>query len=515
LNLSLITINGADLKFNQPATSYTKDVVPGTLAVVFYTGTVSSLVSVTLQNPTLYFTGGALTGSDVLRTIYFKIGNTILSANPPTDLTTGAVTFDGTVTINGTQSVSVYADIKDTALAGSVKFTNTIGLSQFAGPNEYNSNGQPITSAIGSLSPITNNIVGAGLQMTNTYSNAQNVQKGDRDIKLADLKFSTTTDVISKISSFRVDLSGSTITNFQGGTVTVYDAAGTALVSESITTATYLTFVLPNVVNVSKTAPAIFTIKLDQVANAVASGDALKLLFATGNVVAKNFITNNNIYPSAPAVSSVITVKDAGTVTTVAQSFTPRLQQLNGSTVSLGTLKFTTFNGNAYIKDIYLALSGYSATEMPYTEVTLQDSGLNIATFINDGNNTLFATNINKLLTVGITKTYSIVATLKTATTAANLGTGFKMILTTGQFESMNGFAITASSLPQVVSPVIELVNAKPTVSYVSSSKGTKTLYKFKVTSNGGDMKLDELKIDVSNFTDTPTLTGVLYLTNQ
>ena len=104
--------------------------------------------------------------------------------------------------------VSVYADIKDTAAAGSVKFTNTISLSTFAGPNEYNANGQTVSSSIGSLSPITINIVGASLSMTNTYSNAQNVQKGDRDIKLADLKFSTTTDVISKISSFKAYLSG-------------------------------------------------------------------------------------------------------------------------------------------------------------------------------------------------------------------------------------------------------------------------------------------------------------------
>ena len=60
--------------------SYTKDVVPGTLAVVFYSGTISTLESVTLQNPTLTYDGtaGNLTGTDALRTIYLKIGNTVL-----------------------------------------------------------------------------------------------------------------------------------------------------------------------------------------------------------------------------------------------------------------------------------------------------------------------------------------------------------------------------------------------------------------------------------------------------
>ena len=353
-----------------------------------------------------------------------------MSANPPADLTTGKVTFDGSATINGTVPVTVYADIKDTASAGSIKFTNTINLSIFGGPNEYNANGQTITSSIGSLSPITINIVGASLQMTNTYSNAQNVQKGDRDLKLADLKFSTTTDVISKISSFKANLSGTNMYNFQGGTVTVYDANGTSLVSDTITSGTsQLTFVLPNVVNVSKTTPAIFTIKLDQVANATLSGDVFKLLFLTGNVVAKNYITNNEIYPTADTTSSILTVRDAGTVTTVAQSFSPKLVQLNGTTVSLGTLKFKPFNGNAIIKNVYLDLSGYSLTDMPYSEVVLKDSGTTIATFVNDGNNILFATSINKELSVDVTKVYDIVATLKNATTAANLGTGFRLIL--------------------------------------------------------------------------------------
>lgn len=516
LNLNTMTINGADLKWNQPATSYTKDVVPGTLGVVFYTGTVSSLVSVTLQNPTIYFTGAALTGDSVLRTIYLKIGSTVMSASAPASLTTGTVTFDGSVTINGTMPVSVYADIKDTAAAGTIKFTNTISLNTFAGPNEYNSNGQTVSSSIGSLSPISINIVGASLNMTNTYSNAQNVQKGDRDIKLADLKFSTTTDVISKISSFKADLSGSTWTNFQGATVTVYDEAGTSLVSDTITSGTsQLTFVLPNTVNVSKSDSAIFTLKLDQIANATVNPNSLKLIFNTGTVVAKNYITNNSIYPTAATTSSVITVVDAGTVTTVAQSFNAKLLQLDGSTVSLGTLKFKPFNGNAILKSVYLTLSGYSLTEMPYSEVTLKDSGTLVATFVNDGNNNLFATNINKELSVDVTKTYDVVATLKNATTSTNLGSGFVMNLTTGGFESMNGIAIYSSPVPATVTPAIELVKAKPTVSYVSSQKGGNAVYKLKVASNGGDMKLSELKIAVANNTDAASSTATLYLGNE
>ena len=307
--------------------------------------------------------------------------------------------------------------------------------------------------------------------MTNLYPNAQNVQKGDRDLKLADLKFSTNTEVISKLSSFKATLSG-LWTNFQGGTVTVYDTAGTALVSDTITSGTAnLSFVLPNVVNVSKTTPAIFTLKLDMVSNTVVNPNTLKLLFNASDVVARNYITNTNITPTTSAVSSVLTTVDAGTVTQVAQSFTPRLVQLNETTVSLGSVKFTPYNGNAYLKNMHLSLSG-SNTDM-YTELTLQDSGTVVATFLIESGSTLYDTNISApALGVGITKTYDIVATLKTATTAANLSTGFVINLVSAGFESMNGIVITGAIVNPIASSVIEFVKAKPTISYVSSTKG-------------------------------------------
>ena len=377
----------------------------------------------------------------------------------------------------------VYADVKDTAVAQSVKFTDNIGLSTFLGTNEYSSNGQLITSSIGTLSPITNNISAASLQMTNTYSNAQNVQKGDRDLKLADLKFSTTNDVISKITSFRATLSGSTWTNFQGGTVTVYNEAGNALVSETITSGTnYLSFVLPNVVNVSKTTPAIFTLKLDQVANSTVSPDTLQLLFAASDVVARNYITNTSITPTSNAVSSILSVVSAGTVTNVAQSFTPRLVQLNGTTVSLGSVKFTPYNGDAYLKNMYISLTGTS-TDI-YTELKLQDSGTTVATFMDNGTTPYFTNLSAPALAAGVTKTYEIIATLKTATTAANLSNGFRISLTSAGFESMNGIVITGTVASPTLSSIIEFVKAKPTISYVSSSKGGNAVYKFRVASN-------------------------------
>jgi hypothetical protein len=42
--------------------------------------------------------------------------------------------------------------------------------------------------------------------MTNTYTTPQNIQKEDRNITLADLEFSTTSDSTLRVYSFKADL---------------------------------------------------------------------------------------------------------------------------------------------------------------------------------------------------------------------------------------------------------------------------------------------------------------------
>lgn len=239
VTLSTMTVIGADLTFNQLTTSYTKQVVPGAKNVVFFTGTLKTLEQVTLENFSGSMTASVSGLNDVFTTIYMKVGNTILSASAPSNADGSAATieFDGTVVVNGTVPFMIYADIKDTAVAQTIKFNQGISLASFVGTNEY-SNGEAVTSAIGSLSPITNSIVGANLTFSNTNTSAKTVQKNDMDITLADLEFSTTTDIVSKVYSFRATFAGTNPHNFAGGVVTVYDKNGAALVSDNIETNT-------------------------------------------------------------------------------------------------------------------------------------------------------------------------------------------------------------------------------------------------------------------------------------
>lgn len=497
LVMSTMTINGADVKFNQPATSYTKQVVPGAKSVIFYTGTISSLAALTLEDLNLNFkasTGGTL----VVRTIYAKIGNTVLSADAPAT-TTGVINFNGSVTVNGSVPFVVYADIKDTAPAASVEFIDTINLGSFT-RKEFVASNETATSSVGSLSPIKNNIVAANLTFNNTLSSTKIVQKGDNGVELANLEFSTTTDVVSKVYSFKATLGGTGNGNFAGGVVTVYDANGATLVSDTITSGSALTFVLPTALAVSKNNPLVLKVKLDKVANAVSGADYLKLTF--NNVIAKDIITNNNI-TVANQDSALLDVVTAGSVSVVAQSFNPVLVRLNGDVATIATLKFKPYNGDAKLKTITLTTSGYTTTA--FSKVVLKDSGTLIATLVKSGANQLFAENIDNMLTLDVTKTYTVEATLINATTATDLGSGFDVRLTQADFESVNGSAMSATTLPATVSSSIELVKSKLVITYLTSQAGANATYRIRVKAEGGDVNLTSLSFAVVNNTDTAT----------
>lgn len=505
-----VTLLGADVKFNQLATSYTKQVVPGAKNVVFYTGTIQSLTTATLENLTLTGDTSVSGLNDIVRTFYVKIGNTVLSASP-TSADNEAISFDGAVTINGTVPFVVYADIKDTAPATTIKFTSTVNLAAFKGTNEYG-NGETITSSVGSLSPITINVTSASLQLSNTTTSLKTVQRGDKGITMASLEFSTTTDVVTKIYSFKATPAGTSGANFQGGVITIYDANGNALVSDNITSSlTDLTFVLPTPLAVSKGNPVDLTAKLDQVANSVNSGDTMQLTFKTVN--AKEIITSNSVTPTPSTIASAqLKVVSAGTVNVVAQTFNAKLVKLNGDKATIGTLKFRPYNGDVKLKTLDITVAaGLTA----FSKVELYDSGAYIGTFVKSGSNDLYMDNINKDLSADTTKTLDVVATLINAATATDLGSTTTLSMTQADFESLNGTAISAATLPATVSSAITFVKAKPTVTLVSASgAGTaKAIYKFNITANGGDINVNTIKVDFANNTDTVAtgMTGTLY----
>lgn len=215
-----------------------------------------------------------------------------------------------------------------------------------------------------------------------------------------------------------------------------------------------------------------------------------------------------NLAPSKNGIKSIA-------VNAIIQTFPPALAQMNGTTATVGQLRFRTFNNPVSMKDITLSVNGYLPAASPYSEVKLQDNGTVLATFIQSGNG-LFATNINTTIAANMTKTYDIVATLKNATTSADLGSSFKIVLSSSRFENItDGSMISASPMNIVVSPIFTMIKAKPIINYVSSQKGAEAIYTFNIAAQAGDINIDTLKIAVDVNTDMNNSTATLWLGNE
>ncbi len=418
---SVVTLAGGDLRFNEGSIS-AKTVVPGAKEVVFYEGTLQSMESINLE--TLKVTlnnNSATTGFDkVLQNLYVKIGNTIIAAETIAGTGDQEFTFDGSATVNGTVAFSIYGDVKDTAPAVKISANvDAINLDDFT-TREYADNGETVSSSIGSIGGKVITITQADLALSNSSATTKNVQKGDRNVELATLKFTTTSDVVSKVYSFKADLSGVNRQTFDGGSVTVYDAAGTALVSETINTGATetLTFVLPTALTVAKSTPLNLTVKLDQVANAVVAGNKMKLLFNTVN--AKNIINNEAVGSTVTAVGTELTVVAGGTASEVTQSYSKKLVKTD-STAVIGSVKIKAFDGDIILKDFNIQLSGTVAAidASKLADLVLLEDGVNIGTLTTTaGSSVAYASGLNKTIGVGVTKTYEVQATFQDVSTS-------------------------------------------------------------------------------------------------
>jgi hypothetical protein len=78
----------------------------------------------------------------------------------------------------------------------------TFGLGSIT-TKEYVDNGDVITSSIGSIGGRTVNIAAADLTLSNSTASTKTVQRGDKLVEIAKLEIGTTSDVVSKLYSFK------------------------------------------------------------------------------------------------------------------------------------------------------------------------------------------------------------------------------------------------------------------------------------------------------------------------
>lgn len=515
---SVVTLAGGDLRFNEGSIS-AQTVVPGAKEVVFYEGTLQSMESINLE--TLKVTlnnNSATTGYDkVLQNLYVKIGNTIIAADAiPTGTGDQEFTFDGAATVNGTVAFSIYGDIKDTSAALKISANvDAINLDDFT-TKEYADNGETVASSIGSIGGKVITITQADLALSNNSATTKNVQKGDRNVELAKLEFTTTSDVVSKVYSFKADLSGLNRQTFDGGSVTVYDAAGTALVSETINTGSTetLTFVLPTALTVAKSAPLKLTVKLDRVANAVVAGNKMKLLFNTVN--AKNIINNESVGSTVTATSTELTVVAGGIATEVTQSYTKKLVKADSTTV-IGSIKVKAFDGAVILKDFNVQLSGTAGNidASKLSSIVLLEDGVKVGTFTKTaGSSVLYVSGLNKTIDVGVTKTYEVQATFPAVGTSGDLIGAFVTKLNAATFESVYGTGLTpltGKTISSDVTPVNEILTIAAIDGIAGSNYAT---YKLTLTA-AKQVKLTALNVAFGQNLSTSISGATVTLTSE
>lgn len=482
--MGLITIAGGDLRFNE-TTVAAQTLVPGTKNVVFYQGTLQALQSVTFDKLTV--TATASTGfNKLLQNLYVKVGNSVIAVEEITGGTAGTFVFDGQVTVNGTVAFQIYGDLKTDAPVATITSRSDVKASVLDNL-EYVDNGQSVGSSIGSIGGRNLTISAADFAWSNSSASTKNVQRGDRNVELAQLEFSTTSDVVSKLYTFKADVSGTSRQLFDGAQVTVYDANGTALVSDTINTGASdkLSFVLPSYVTVAKGTPAKFTVKIDNIPNAVSTaGKTLTLKFATADVNAKEIINNNRVYPATAITSTTLTSVVGGTPTIVNQSYTNDLVKY-GTTDVIGSIKIKAVNADVVLKDMLFKLNGLTAASGHMNKISaakLFEDGVEVATLTKTGIY-LQADDVNKTIALGATKNYEVKVTVSTINTNTDVLPTFVTVLDNSSFESTYGTTL-GTVLTGNVSANVTAVNEIPTVTAVSATtKGNNVVYKITLAS--------------------------------
>ena len=462
-SLATITVAGGDLKFVESTTA-SLDVVPGTQTVKFYDGAVTAYQTVSLE--TFQITATATTGFDLLlQNLYLKIGGSVVAVTEVTAGTALTGVFDGAITINGTEDVEIYGDIKSNAPAATINGWSAFSLNSVTGVKEYTDNGQTITSSIGSIGGRTVNIVEADLTLSNSSSATKSVQRGDRDVLLADLEFGTTSDVVSKLYSFKGTLTGTNYGNFDGAQITIYND-GVALVSDTVTTGnTVVTFVLPEYELIAKGSPLNLTVELDQVPNAVSTG-GMYLGMEINTINAKETINSNAVGASLTADTTLLWSVIGGTVSVITQTYTQLLVKA-GDAATIGAVNLKAFNGDAVLKT--MTLSGVDINKI--SSVKLVEDGVAVATFTKTGT-ILYANNINKTIAVGESLNYDVEATFSSASTSGDLAAAYTLYMEAATFESPYGVSLTALT-SSAISAATTVVNDVLSITAIEGLRGS------------------------------------------
>lgn len=519
LTAGVYTVNGGELRFTRDtALALSQNVTRGSLQVEFMKGTLNAKQAILLENPTLNVIAGSSVINQVATRYYLQIGNSTFSWTPTSGATTAQ--FDGSVTVNGSVPVRLYADIysSSTSAVNNVPvqfgplaysaFTSSLGRIEYVATQ----NAVPASVAVGSISSSAVSVIDASLSVTKydglgtivyTSNNAQGKQ-------LYTVRLSNNVSNEIKVGSITLTASNAA---FNNGVSVNLKRGSTTLSTKTLNGAT--TFNGLNII-VKKDQPVDLTFEGDFLSTIAAPATStFGVTFNAGDVI-DNVTSNNVTVTGTPATSATINVIAGGSViATPNTSATSQGFALAGKEVKVGSVNIQAINDQLEVRALYVKVMGSGAFAAnagnQLSNFKIKDSANNVIatessrdTQTNSNDIVKFTSfSANPVINAGASKVYDVYATVNTVNDATSAGE-FNVALATGyndpsytdeylgtRLYSVNaGVYVSATSTPAAsittnnLGNTLNIVAGHPSVSLLSGGNAT-DLMTFAI-SNGG-----------------------------
>ncbi|NVP18144.1 hypothetical protein HUU51_05505, partial [Candidatus Gracilibacteria bacterium] len=479
-NLNTYTVTGADIMFERDSSvELSRNYAKGTNNVTLMKGKITAKTAVTLEDVNLAYTstlsGSNAGASSLFDTVYLKIGSSVMTWSATT---TGTATFLGLATINGSADVELYAKLRDSAPADTVKFAD-LRLSSFA-KKEYVSNQNDVTSSVGAISAVSVSVDSTTLSVTRVDGLGNTtIATGSKAVTLNTLKLAVTQGNPVSISNATYTVTNSINSQQLDNVFVTLYVDGVAVKTETVKGATV------SFSNLSKTVNAAGS-------NLEVRAD-LSDAFTTGNLTVTltsldivDTLTSATVNLGTVPTSAVFTVNQAvGTLSS--SDANPKASLLLAGDKDQKVLAFRVKASNDSVKLRDLAFTGSNLDKLSNFRVVSSSNEVVASATSNTATGVTF-TNINTTDSVAMdqTKTYYLVADVNTNVNAAafdvNLAlAGSNIRSTNGSTIAMVGANVTGNT---------HLVNEDKAVvaKATNSSKNlTTSALRFTVTASGKD----------------------------
>jgi hypothetical protein len=489
------------------ALSLSQNVSPGALAIELMKGTIEAKQAILLEDVTLPVTAGAATINNAFKKVYLQIGASVFTWTPNPVGANPTATFDGSVTVNGTVPVRMYADVYTNATAPAGPFTfGSLGGAQFT-RKEYVSNQNNVATSIGNIAGSAVSLISSTLSVTKfdglgtqvyATNNAQNKT-------IYGVRLSNNQSNAIKVGS--ITLTPSNVAFNNGVSVTLKQGA-TALATKTLNGATTFNG-LNIVVNQNTPVDLVFEGNFLSTITPPQSG-TFGVSFTAGDVI-DNVTSNNVTVNGTPATSANVNVIAGGSVIATANSVsTAQGFAVPAEEKKVGSVNIQAVNDDLEVRGLYLKITGVAAFAAnagnQLSSFKIKDSAGNVVatesardlqTNPNDIVKFTSFTAGTKVL-VGTSKTFDVYATINAVNDAASAGEFSVAIATTyddtsytdeylgTRLYSVNaGTYVTASSVSvAAIGNALNIVASYPKVSKIADGNAT-DLITIKITNPG------------------------------